>query len=138
MRTLFVDTSAFLAVSNRGDRHHQAAAEFFESIMNGKVFTRIVTTDYIVDETVTRLRFVVGHEAALKWLKDIQTSAILEILKVDEGTFGKAVELFEKYSDKTLSFTDCTSFALMEEKKIRSAFTFDADFEKVGFKVYPE
>lgn len=138
MRTLFVDTSAFLAVSNRGDRHHQAAAEFFESIMNGKVFTRIVTTDYIVDETVTRLRFVVGHEAALKWLKDIQTSAILEILKVDERTFGKAVKLFEKYSDKTLSFTDCTSFALMEEKKIRSAFTFDADFEKVGFKVYPE
>ena len=137
MSVIFVDTSAFLALSNRGDKHHREAVEFLQAIMEGKEFTRIVTTDYILDETVTRLRFAAGHGAALRWIKKIRSSAVLEVLRVDEEVFDRAVELFEKYSDKALSFTDCTSFALMEKRKIRSAFTFDEDFEKAGLHKRP-
>ncbi len=137
MSIIFVDTSAFLAVSNRGDKYHHEAVEFLRSIMDGRKFTRVVTTDYILDETVTRMRFAVGHDAALRWIKKIRASAVLEVLKVDDEVFDRAVELFEKYGDKPLSFTDSTSFALMEKRKIRSAFTFDEDFENVGFEKYP-
>ena len=46
-----------------------------------------------------------------------------------------AFELFRKYSDKKLSFTDCTSFALMKKLGIKRAFTFDDNFAKVGFEI---
>jgi predicted nucleic acid-binding protein len=46
-------------------------------------------------------------------------------------------EIFSSYEDKVLSFTDCTSFALMRERRLLEAFTFDADFERAGFVVSP-
>lgn len=42
----------------------------------------------------------------------------------------------KKYEDKELSFTDCTSFAIMEKLKLHKAFTFDEHFKKVGFEVF--
>lgn len=137
MSTIFIDTSAFLAISDEKDEHHREAVEFLQSIMDGKRFTRIVTSDYVIDETVTRIRFAVSHNAALGWIKNIRASMVLEVLRVDEETFDRGIELFEKYSDKSLSFTDCTSFAMMEKRNIEDAFTFDGDFEKAGFVKYP-
>jgi hypothetical protein len=45
--------------------------------------------------------------------------------------------LFKKYDDKRVSFTDCTSFALMKRLGIIAAFTFDDEFEQVGFTKFP-
>jgi predicted nucleic acid-binding protein len=47
-----------------------------------------------------------------------------------------AFELFKKYFDKNLSFTDCTSFSLMRRLKLKVAFTFDCHFQQVGFEVW--
>ncbi len=44
--------------------------------------------------------------------------------------------LFKKYDDKDLSFTDCTSFALMKRLKVQTAFTFDGHFQQVGFMIW--
>lgn len=49
-----------------------------------------------------------------------------------------ALVIFEKYNDKQLSFTDCTSFALMKSMGINDVFTFDEDFRKMGFNIMPE
>jgi uncharacterized protein len=35
------------------------------------------------------------------------------------------------------SFTDCTSFALMQELKIHSALTVDRHFRQMGFTTVP-
>jgi predicted nucleic acid-binding protein len=49
----------------------------------------------------------------------------------------EAFRIFEKYTDKRLSFTDCTSFALMKRLGISKAFAFDEDFLAVGFELVP-
>jgi predicted nucleic acid-binding protein len=41
------------------------------------------------------------------------------------------------YEDKKLSFTDYTSFALMRKRCIENVFSFDRDFEKIGFILMP-
>ena len=57
------------------------------------------------------------------------------MLKVTEEIENKACGIFSKYEDKELSFTDCTSFAIMEKFGIRNAFAFDDDFERMGYMV---
>ena len=44
------------------------------------------------------------------------------------------LNLFEKFADQEISFTDCVSFALMREADIQQAFSFDWHFERAGFK----
>ena len=43
--------------------------------------------------------------------------------------------IFCRYKDKELSFTDCTSFAIMEKFGIKNAFAFDEDFDKMEYMV---
>jgi predicted nucleic acid-binding protein len=135
---IFVDTSAFLALINEKDNNHIAARTFLEGIKNGKVrVKKIITSDYIIDETLTRIRYAVGHKEAVKWGKDILASKVVEKVDVGKEIFELAWELFETYEDKKLSFTDCTSFALMKKRSIEKVFSFDGDFENVGFFLMP-
>ncbi len=132
---LFVDTSAFIAIVNAGDSWHGEALELLGKIENGDLkFKRIVTSDYVIDETITRMRFSVGYKEAVEWGRNILASNVVDRINVDEEIFNRAWELFEKYDDKMLSFTDCTSFSIMEKMGIRKVFAFDEDFDKVGFE----
>jgi predicted nucleic acid-binding protein len=135
---IFVDTSAFLALVNEKDNNHLAAVRFLEDIKNGRVkIKKIITSDYIIDETLTRIRYAVGHREAVEWGREILASNVVEKLEVGREIFEFAWELFEKYEDKRLSFTDCTSFAIMKKSGVERAFSFDRDFEKMGFVSLP-
>jgi len=52
---IFVDTSAWYAVEVEDDVNHEAACKFLSIISSGKHGIS-VTTDYILDETLTLLR----------------------------------------------------------------------------------
>ncbi len=135
---IFVDTSAFLALVNEKDNNHTEAIQFLEKIKNGRVkIKKIITSDYIIDETLTRIRYSVGHKEAVEWGKDILASNVVEKLEVGGEVFELAWKLFQTYHDKKLSFTDCTSFAIMKKKGIEKAFSFDEDFERIGFIQLP-
>ncbi len=135
---IFVDTSAFLALVNEKDNNHSAAASFLEDIKNGRFkIKKIITSDYIIDETLTRIRYAVGHQEAVEWGKDILASNVVEKLEVGRELFELAWKLFQTYDDKKLSFTDCTSFVIMKNKGIERAFSFDEDFERIGFMLLP-
>jgi predicted nucleic acid-binding protein len=56
---------------------------------------------------------------------------------VDSDRFERARLLFFQYRDKDLSFTDCTSIAVMRELKLTSVITTDRHFQQVGFDVRP-
>ena len=55
---------------------------------------------------------------------------VLELLL--EGT-----AVLERFADKRLSLTDCTSMALMRRLGLEAAFTFDRDFRDCGFAMVP-
>lgn len=133
-----MDTSAFLALVNEKDENHAAAIQFLEEIKNGKIrIKKIITSDYIIDETLTRIRYSVGHNEAIEWGSDILASKVVEKMEIGSEIFEYSWEIFQTYNDKKLSFTDCTSFALMKKKGIEKVFSFDSDFERIGFVLLP-
>lgn len=135
---IFLDTSAFLALVNEKDENHAEAIQFLDEIKTGKIrIKKIITSDYIIDETLTRIRYSVGHKEAVEWGTDIFTSRVIEKIDIGSEIFRSAWKMFCTYNDKKFSFTDCTSFALMTKRGIDKVFSFDVDFERIGFFLLP-
>jgi len=125
--SIFVDTSAWYALVDRTDNHHADAVAFVDALMEG-----LITSDFIVDETLTLIQARLGHRAAVDlgikfWREDIAT-----LVPVTRDIQLRAWEIFQNSPDKGFSFTDCTSFALMEQLGITNAFSFDAHFDQLG------
>lgn len=49
----------------------------------------------------------------------------------------EAWRIFKTHKDKEYSFTDCTSFTLMELHAVKNAFAYDAHFRQYGFITHP-
>ena len=97
----------------------------------------LITTDFVIDETLTLIRFRMGLSAADAWWQQIDGSPRLRWERVESDRFERARHLFFRYRDKDLSFTDCTSIALMRELKLTTVITTDRHFQQVGFEVLP-
>lgn len=132
---LFVDTSAWAGYYDAGDRWHTAAREAVTSLLDQGV--TFVTTDYVLDETITLLLHHAGRERVLVFVDAIQRSRNVQLVRVDAGVWELAWQLFKQYDDKVWSFTDCTSFAVMRQMDLQQAFAFDHDFEQAGFDIWP-
>ena len=130
-KRIFIDTSAFLALEDESDEHHEEAIRFRDQEILRDHY-ECSTTSYILDETLTLIRIRLSIQASIEFSKKIRRSQIVKILSVSKQIEDKALDLFEKYDDKTFSFTDCVSFVVMQELRIQEGFTFDEHFVQVG------
>jgi hypothetical protein len=135
MKAVFVDTGGWMACADRTDPAHAPCRAARDGALEaGQTLT---TTDFVVDETLTLIRFRLGLSAADTWWQQIDGSARLRWERVDNDRFERARHLFFQYRDKDLSFTDCTSIAVMRELKLTTVITTDRHFQQVGFDVVP-
>jgi predicted nucleic acid-binding protein len=58
------------------------------------------------------------------------------IIRVSEKDETRARELIKRISDKEYSYTDATSFAIMERLHIRDVFTLDKHFGQYGLHLF--
>jgi len=59
-----------------------------------------LTTDYVLDEVITRLRYDVGHPKAAEFLRlihDATDSGALAIHRIDEQLWAQAEAIFLRY-----------------------------------------
>lgn len=136
MKRIFVDTSAWVAVTNRRDQYHETAGSFYKGIF--KDFHELLTTNLVVAETYILLRLDCGPETALGWWERIISSLKVKIIYADPDLTGEAITILRKYSDQSFSLTDAVTFALMKKMKITEAFAFDVHFATAGFIQLPQ
>ncbi len=128
---VLIDTAGFLALWDASDEHHRRAVQLQSELFRKK--RQFLTTDYIVDETATLLLMRHSHAAAGDFLKTTLESRTLRLEWIDSDRFHAAAEIFHRHNDKQWSFTDCVSFALMAELKIKDSLTTDHHFTQAGF-----
>jgi hypothetical protein len=93
-------------------------------------FGRIFTSDYVIEEAVTTaLVRTKRHDLAMDLGTYIIASPRITKIWVDEDSFENAWKKFSVLKDKPLSFTDCTSIAIMEMKGIKQIMSFDGGFD---------
>ena len=133
---IFVDAGAWIARSNPRDQHHDTAVAMYTHLVQQRI--PLLTTDYVVDEAVTRLRYDTTHARAvafLDFLKDVVKRDVVTFKRIGPKRFEKAETLFRRYRTARLSFTDCTSFVVCEEYQVSEVFGFDQHFEILKLNV---
>ncbi|MBI1731547.1 MAG: PIN domain-containing protein [Gammaproteobacteria bacterium] len=132
MKRLFVDTSAWFAYANRADREHRKIKDILASFDG-----RLVTSNFVVDETVTLFMYRLGHRAAVSFGEALFRSRTVDLVRLTPEDEQAAWLVFAGRQDKKYSFTDCTSFALMRRLGLTTALALDDDFAQEGFEVLP-
>lgn len=124
---IFVDTGAWAAWATPGDTHHEAADSWMRQNRQP-----LLTTDYIIDETLTHLRARKQYRQAHAWGRAIFAGNLSRLYYLGEEDIWEAWRVFDHFSDKAWSFTDCTSRVVMARLGITAAFAFDNHFRQFG------
>jgi predicted nucleic acid-binding protein len=129
MARVLVDTSAVFALLDRSDARHRAARHKLAELRKRR--HEPLLSNFVVSETYALLLSRLGADVARRWLKD----SIWPIHRVDAADESRARSILLGHDDKTYSYTDATSFALMERLGLRVAFAFDPHFTQFGFQL---
>lgn len=124
---IFVDTGAWYASVIPADPDHASAAAWLKSNSSP-----LVTTDYVIDETLTLLKARGERKRAVILGERFFRTGLAEIHKINDSDLLLAWATFERFTDKDWSFTDCSSKVVIERLGITQAFAFDHHFKQFG------
>lgn len=133
-RTVFVDTSALLALLNADEQAHAEAVRtwnrLLEELTHGR--TRLVTHSGILLECNVLVQRRLGMPA----LRDLHERLlpVAEMVWLREAHYRRGIGALFAAGRRRISLTDWISFDVMRERRIRQAFTFDRDFADQGFR----
>ena len=132
---VFLDTSFIVAFLNKKDSRNEKATRLWDNIMQNK-WGYSVTSDYIVDECFTLL---LTRRKKLDLLSNLHSfihgddksgiSKIIQFFKITQRIYENTWEMFKKYNDPELSFTDLTILEVCKELNIQYLASYDSDFE---------
>lgn len=128
---LFVDTSGFYALLVQGDDRHAVAQRVLSEARRRK--RGFVTTDYVLDETATLLKARGFVHLLRPFFERLDASQAIRTQWTDSERFADVRSFFLKHADQPWSFTDCLSFCVMKQLRLRDSLTKDAHFEQAGF-----
>lgn len=138
---LFVDTWGWLSLEDSREPAYEEVAQVRRRYALRR--NAWVTTDFVLDETITRLFVRRPFDEAGKFchgLFEAEMQGSLTVEPISPERFQKAYALRLRYRDKPrISFTDLTSFVVMRELGIRHVLTGDLHFKQVhmGFHILP-
>jgi uncharacterized protein len=135
VKRLFVDTAGWMTMADSKDPHHRESLQYRDHALEQGVV--LVTSNYILDETLTLIRIRLGIESAEKWWEQVSESPRCNVEWITPDRAEKALHFFFHWRDQSFSFTDCTSFVLMHKMDIENVITSDHHFITAGFQIHP-
>ena len=125
-RSVLWDSSAILALLDADDADHKRAVAIARQIASQRLPSFI--TNYIEVEAHALLLRKLGRALAREWLLTGGLPVIRALVEEED----RAREMIARHSDKDWSLCDAISFAVLDARRIRRAFTFDRHFLQYG------
>jgi len=129
VKAVFIDTSAFLAALDKGDRFHENAAKKWSLLANHR--SELWTSDYVRLESWSLIQRRLGAEAVMAFQDD--WLPLCKIHEVGRDGFERAAAQWRIAQRRNLSLVDLTSFDAMRQLAIRTALAFDQHFQEMGY-----
>jgi hypothetical protein len=129
---VFIDTSAFLAALDKGDKFHSEAAKKWSSLSGTSA--ELWTTDYVQIESWSLIQRRLGPQAIMAFQDD--WLPLCKIHDVGRDGFERAAAQWRIARRSDLSLVDLTSFDAMRQLAIRTVLAFDGHFQEMGYEVF--
>lgn len=127
--SVFIDTSALLAILDADDEHHKKAKGIWTGLISEE--ETIICSNYVLVETFALVQNRLGVEAVRTLQEDILSMIMVE--GVNEVTHKAGVTGVLTAMRKKLSLVDCINFDIMRKLGIKKVFAFDPHFKEQGF-----
>lgn len=88
MRSLFVDTSGWVAVADQSDQFHDQAARFYRQAFAH--YAGLMTTSLVLAESYALLRRALPTDRVLYWLDRLLASPRVEVVYDDRALIDRA------------------------------------------------
>ena len=124
---IFVDTGAWFAITVPSDPNYPTARAWMQQNQSS-----LLTTDYVVDETLTLLRARGEFQRAIALGAAFFSGALTQIYYLPQADIQATWQTFRQFADKQWSFTDCSSKIIIESLNCKEAFAFDHHFKQFG------
>lgn len=137
-RLLYVDTGAFIALLYGRDRAHPVVSAHLRELTAAG--TRLISSEPVVSETVTRLRYDAGLHRVVAFRAVLQRAIAqgsLTIRESGDDLRRDAFDLLERFADLRLSYADAVGAAIARERRVDAVFGLDNDFRVMGFSLEP-
>ncbi|MBI5015779.1 MAG: type II toxin-antitoxin system VapC family toxin [Deltaproteobacteria bacterium] len=131
--SVFVDTSAFLALFDADDAGHERIRAQWTDLVHAD--SPLWCTSYVLVETCALLQSRLGLAALRLFDEDVLPVIAVHWVAQEEHREGMAAVLAA--GRKNLSLVDCVSFAVMRARGTRTALTLDRHFVAQGFEIVP-
>jgi predicted nucleic acid-binding protein len=125
-RSVLWDSSAILALLDADDADHARAVAAARGIASERRPSFI--TNYVEAETHALLLRKLGRGIAREWL----LAGGLPVVSVLPAEEQRAREILARHTDKDWTLCDAISFAVLDARRVRTAFTFDRHFRQYG------
>ncbi|GBD31904.1 MAG: DNA-binding protein [Gemmatimonadales bacterium] len=127
---VFVDTSAWYALTSASDREHVAAVRTYRDLVERDEV--LVTTSYVLAETMALIQRRLGLEPLTRFAAAAKT---VEVIWIDSEYHALAENLLFERRRRRLNIVDAASMVAMRERGIKVAFAFDPSFRHEGFRL---
>ncbi len=128
---VFVDSVAWIALLHSADSLHKQTVDFYGKLVaDGRGF---VTTSLVLVEVASALSAQSRRHLAIELEQRLHSSAICELIWIDRELYERSWSLFRERLDKSWSLVDCSSFVVMQDRRVSEALTADHHFEQAGF-----
>jgi len=130
MKSVFIDTSFYVAFLNTQDMHHQKAVQFAQQL---PTVPNVVTTEYVLIELANYFHRR-QRSVASNFIQNLLEGNEVQIVTSNTILFRRGFDLYSTRPDKTWSLTDCISFIVMQDQGLVEALTTDIHFAQAGFQ----
>jgi uncharacterized protein len=120
------------------DRAHEQVRAHYRTLRDAG--DALLTSNLVIAETATRLRYDAGLRPALSFrtlIDEADAAGRLSVRYADSELDARAWDLMERYGDQRLSFVDCVGAVTARDARAAAVFGLDADFSVLGFALEP-
>ena len=127
--SIFIDTSAFLALLDRDENNFPSAKTIWRDLIEEE--QGLSTSNYVFLETHALIQRRLGMEFVQAFAENLVP--MIEIEWIDRTIHQSGVTAMLTANRRQLSLVDCISFEVCRKLGIKDVFAFDKHFEEQGF-----
>ncbi|HEV8543254.1 MAG TPA: PIN domain-containing protein [Verrucomicrobiae bacterium] len=128
MKLFFADAGFWIGLRNRTDINHRRALRIAEKVMHQRV--SLLLTPLVFAEV--HAHFARSLPIREQVIRDCWENPIVKVEQATPSDQTQAMQILRAHKDKTFSFCDAVSFAVMLRLEITTALSFDEHFRQFG------